>query len=83
MGFPDVISQIAILGLFNLELFNNENHLLRITERLNNLLSDEASSWKANYNIIEENKDKKSIEIYRVNRGVKDILILTKDDLVI
>jgi DNA gyrase subunit B len=82
LGFPDVISQIAILGFFNLELFNNENHLSRITERLNNLLSDEASSWKANYNIIEENKDKKSIEISRVNRGVKDILILTKDDLV-
>tara|TARA_B100000767_G_scaffold10899_1_gene10625 strand:+ start:39 stop:896 length:858 start_codon:yes stop_codon:yes gene_type:complete len=82
LGFPDVISQIAILGFFNLELFNNENHLLRITERLNNLLSDEASSWKANYNNIEENKDKKSIEISRVNRGVKDILILTKDDLV-
>ena len=31
---------------------------------------------------MEENKGKKSIEISRVNRGVKDILILTKDDLV-
>ena len=31
---------------------------------------------------MKENKDKKSIEIYRVNRGVKDILILTEEDLV-
>ena len=30
---------------------------------------------------LNENDDKKSVEIYRINRGVKDILILTENDL--
>jgi DNA gyrase subunit B len=81
LGFPDIISQIAILGLFNIDLLNNKNYLLTITERLNNLLSEDSTRWNAQYNYTKENDDKKSIEIYRINRGVKDILILTQDDL--
>jgi DNA gyrase subunit B len=81
LGFPDIISQIAILGLFNIDLLNNENHLLTITERLNNILSEDSTRWNAKYNYAKENDNKKSIEIYRINRGVKDILILTEDDL--
>ena len=81
LGFPDIISQIAILGLFNIDLLNNENHLLTITERLNSLLSEDSNLWNAQYNYAIGNDNKKSIEIYRVNRGVKDILILTENDL--
>jgi len=81
LGFPDIISQIAILGLFNIDLLNNENHLLTITERLNSLLSEDSNLWNAQYNYAIGNDNKKSIEIYRINRGVKDILILTEDDL--
>ena len=72
---------IVLLGLFNIDLLNNENHLLTITERLNNLLSEDSTLWNAKYNYAKENDNKKSIEIYRFNRGVKDILILTEDDL--
>ena len=51
MPLKTVLSLITLVSVFTFSYF-------QITERLNNLLSDEASSWKANYNIIEENKDK-------------------------
>ena len=81
LGFPEIISQLAILGLLNFKLFENDNNLLKITQRLNKLPSNSSNEWTAKYNLNSENDDKKSIEISRVNRGVKDILILNEEDL--
>ncbi len=75
LGFPEIISQLAILGLLNFKLFENDNNLLKITQRLNKLPSNSSNEWTAKYNLNSENDNKKSIEISRVNRGVKDILI--------
>ncbi|MFL2830831.1 MAG: DNA topoisomerase (ATP-hydrolyzing) subunit B [Candidatus Puniceispirillales bacterium] len=81
LGFPKIISQLAILGLLNFKLFENDNNLLKITQRLNKLPSNSSNEWTAKYNLNSENDNKKSIEISRVNRGVKDILILNEEDL--
>ncbi|MFL2819047.1 MAG: DNA topoisomerase (ATP-hydrolyzing) subunit B [Candidatus Puniceispirillales bacterium] len=80
LGFPEIISQLAILGLLNFKLFENDNNLLKITQRLNKLPSNSSNEWNAKYNLNSENDNKKSIEISRVNRGVKDILILNEED---
>ncbi len=81
LGFPEIISQIAILGLLNFKLFENDNNLLKITERLNILPSNSANDWTATYNPNNENNNKRFIEISRVNRGVKDTLIINEEDL--
>ena len=81
LGFPEIISQLAILGLLNFKLFENDNNLLKITQRLNKLPSNSSNEWNAKYNLNSENDNEKSIEISRVNRGVKDILILNEEDL--
>ena len=81
LGFPEIISQLAILGLLNFKLFENDNNLLKITERLNILPSDSFNNWTATYNPNNENNNKKFIEISRVNRGVKDTLIINEEDL--
>ena len=81
LGFPEIISQLAILGLLNFKLFENDNNLLKITERLNILSSNSANDWTATYNSNNENNNKKFIEISRVNRGVKDTLIINEEDL--
>ena len=81
LGFPEIISQLAILGLLNFKLFENDNNLLKITERLNILSSDLSNDWTATYNLNSENDNKKFIEISRVNRGVKDTLIINEEDL--
>ena len=81
LGFPEIISQLAILGLLNFKLFENDNNLLKITERLNMLPSNSSNDWTATYNSNNENNNKKFIEISRVNRGVKDTLIINEEDL--
>ena len=81
LGFPEIISQLAILGLLNFKLFENDNNLLKITERLNILPSNSSNDWTATYNPNNENNNKKFIEISRVNRGVKDTLIINEEDL--
>ena len=81
LGFPEIISQLAILGLLNFKLFENDNNLLKITERLNILPSNFSNDWTATYNLNSENDNKKFIEISRVNRGVKDTLIINEEDL--
>ncbi len=81
LGFPEIISQLAILGLLNFKLFENDNNLLKITERLNKLTSKSFNDWTATYNPNNENNNKKFIEISRVNRGVKDTLIINEEDL--
>ncbi len=82
LGFPDIISQLAILGLWNRGLFLNESHLFIITERLNKSVEDTSNEWNASYKFNDEDKNKKSIEISRVNRGVKDVFILSEEDLI-
>ena len=81
LGFPEIISQLAILGLLNFKLFENDNNLLKITERLNILSSNLSNDWTATYKLNSENNNKKFIEISRVNRGVKDSLIINEEDL--
>ena len=81
LGFPEIISQLAILGLLNFKLFENDNNLLKITERLNILPDNSSNDWTATYNPKSENNNKKFIEISRVNRGVKDTLIINEEDL--
>ena len=81
LGFPEIISQLAILGLLNFKLFENDNNLLKITERLNMLPSNSSNDWTATYNPNNDNNNKKFIEISRVNRGVKDTLIINEEDL--
>ena len=81
LGFPEIISQLAILGLLNFKLFENDNNLLKITERLNMLPSNSSNDWTATYKPNNDNNNKKFIEISRVNRGVKDTLIINEEDL--
>ena len=79
LGFPEVIAQLSILGFMNIDLFNNEKNLLIINERLSNFLIDDEKGWSAIFNIDDE--DKKTLEISRVYRGVKDNFILTEEDI--
>ena len=58
LGFPEIISQLAILGLLNFKLFENDNNLLKITERLNILSSNSSNDWTATYNSNNENNKK-------------------------
>ena len=81
LGFPEIISQLAILGLLNFKLFENDNNLSKITDRLNIVSSNLSNDWTATYNSKNEKNNKKFIEISRVNRGVKDTLIINEEDL--
>ena len=81
LGFPEIISQIAILGLLNLKLFNNKNNLIQIMQRLNKLISNSTNEWTATYNSNDNDEKKRFLEISRVNRGVKDIFIINEEDL--
>ena len=81
LGFPEVIAQLSILGLLNIELYENENNLLIINERLNKSLTETEKGWSATFTI--ENENIKSLQISRIYRGVKDIFILTKDNILL
>ncbi len=81
LGFPEIISQLAILGLLNSKLFENDNNLLKISERLNRLPSNSTNEWTATYDRNDNDENKKFLEIFRVNRGVKDIFLINEEDL--
>jgi DNA gyrase subunit B len=81
LGFPEVIAQLSILGLLNIELYENENNLLIINERLNKSLKETEKGWSTTFTI--ENENIKSLQISRIYRGVKDIFILTKDNILL
>ncbi len=81
LGFPEIISQLAILGLLNLKLFNNKNNLIQIMQRLNKSSSNSNNEWTATYNSNDNDEKKRFVEISRVNRGVKDIFIINEEDL--
>ncbi len=81
LGFSEIISQLAILGLLNQQILEDENSLIKITERLNKVLSKSQQEWVAVYDYDKSDNDKKYIEISRVNRGVKDIFVINEEDL--
>ena len=71
LGFPEVIAQLSILGLLNIELYENENNLIIINERLNKSLTETEKGWSATFTI--ENENIKSLQISRIYRGVKAV----------
>ncbi len=81
LGFPQILSQLAILGVLNQKMFEDENNLTKITQRLNQVFANSNNVWSSKYTYKKNNDEKKSIEISRINRGVKDVFIMGEDDL--
>ena len=80
LSFPEILSQLAILGLLNQKLFEDEDNLMKITQRLNQVFANSNNEWSSRYT-YNNNDEKKLIEISRMNRGVKDVFVLDEDDL--
>ncbi len=80
-GFPQILSQLAILGTLNSQLFENKNNLLKISERLNKVLAKSNNEWSSRYIEKKDDENAKCIEISRINRGVKDIFFMSELDL--
>ena len=83
LGFPEIISQLAILGLLNSQIFDNKNNLSKISQRLNQLPSNSTNEWTASYNKNNNEENKQFLEISRINRGVKDIFLINEEDLLL
>ena len=81
LGFPEILSQLAILGILNQKLFENEDNLTKISQRLNQVLGNSNNEWSSKYNYRNNDDEKKYIEISRINRGVKDVFVMGEDDL--
>ena len=81
LGFPQILSQLAILGLLNQKLFDDENNLKKISQRLNQVLANSNNEWSSKYTYNNNSNEKKLIEISRMNRGVKDVFVMGEDDL--
>ena len=79
LGFSEVIAQLSILGFLNSDVFDNEENLIVINNRLNKCLINFEKGWNAVFKALDE--DKKILEISRINRGVKDLFILTNEDI--
>ena len=79
LGFSEVIAQLSILGFLNSDVFDNEENLIVINNRLNKSLINSEKGWNAVFKV--EGDDKKILEISRINRGVKDLFILTNEDI--
>ena len=79
LGFSEVIAQLSILGFLNSDVFDNEENLIVINNRLNKCLINSEKGWNAVFKV--EDEDKKILEISRINRGVKDLFILTNEDI--
>ena len=79
LGFSEVIAQLSILGFLNSDVFDNEENLIIINNRLNKSLINSEKGWNAVFKV--EDEDKKILEISRINRGVKDLFILTNEDI--
>ena len=80
LGFPEIISQLSILGLLNTSLFEKESHISTITDRLKKVSLNTLSEWSAQYIFDEENK-KNLLQIFSTSRGVKDTFVISKEDL--
>ena len=79
LGFSEVTAQLSILGFLNSDVFDNEENLIVINNRLNKSLINSEKGWNAVFKVEDENK--KILEISRINRGVKDLFILTNEDI--
>jgi DNA gyrase subunit B len=79
LGFSEVIAQLSILGFLNSDVFDNEDNLIIINDRLNKFLINSEKGWNAVFKALDE--DKKILEISRINRGVKDLFILSYQDI--
>jgi DNA gyrase subunit B len=79
LGFSEVTAQLSILGFLNSDVFDNEENLIVINNRLNKSLINSEKGWNAVFKV--EDEDKKILEISRINRGVKDLFILTNEDI--
>ena len=79
LGFSEVTAQLSILGFLNSDVFDNEENLIVINNRLNKCLINSEKGWNAVFKV--EDEDKKILEISRINRGVKDLFILTNEDI--
>tara|TARA_B100000524_G_scaffold274118_1_gene151797 strand:- start:27 stop:884 length:858 start_codon:yes stop_codon:yes gene_type:complete len=82
LGFPQILSQLAILGVLNPQLFEKESILTIISQRLNKVLANSNNEWSSKYTYANSGNDKKYIEISRMNRGVKDIFLMNEEDLI-
>ena len=49
LGFPEVISQLSVLGFLNSQLFENENCISTIIDRLNKVSANGSDEWGAQY----------------------------------
>ena len=81
LGFPQILSQLAILGVLNQKIFEDENNLTKISQRLNQVFANSNNVWSSKYTYKKNSDEKKLIEISRINRGVKDVFIMSEDDL--
>ena len=81
LGFPEVISQLSVLGFLNSQLFENENCISTIIDRLNKVSANGSDEWGAQY-VSEDEVTKSKLEIFNINRGVKETFIISKKDLV-
>jgi DNA gyrase subunit B len=81
LGFPQILSQLAILGVLNPQLFENDYNLTKITHRLNKVLANSNNEWSTKYIYKDNYNNKKYLEISRINRGVKDIFEMSEEDL--
>ena len=79
LGFSEVTAQLSILGFLNSDVFDNEENLIVINNRLNKSLINSEKGWNSVFKV--EDEDKKILEISRINRGVKDLFILTNEDI--
>ena len=79
LGFSEVTAQLSILGFLNSDVFDNEENLIVINNRLNKSLINSEKGWNVVFKV--EDDDKKILEISRINRGVKDLFILTNEDI--
>ena len=79
LGFSEVTAQLSILGFLNSDVFDNEENLIVINNRLNKSLINSEKGWNSIFKV--EDEDKKILEISRINRGVKDLFILTNEDI--
>ena len=80
LGFPQILSQLAILGILNPQLFENDDNLTKITQRLNKVLANSNNEWSTKYIYKDNYNNKKYLEISRINRGVKDIFEMSEED---
>ena len=80
LGFPEILSQLAILGVLNEKMFENEINLTKISQRLNQVLANSNNEWSSKYTYKNDSK-KKYVEISRINRGVTDVFVMSEDDL--